>query len=76
MRKKEVKEVIDKNSRTYWQNLINEWVHNKTDRTILTRFLLDGVTLEIIAEELDMDYKGLYVRYRKAVRQLIKHTEI
>lgn len=76
MRKSEVKETINKNSRTYWQNLILEWVHDETDRQILTRFLLDGWTLEMIAGEMNADYKGLYVRYRKALRQLLKHIDI
>ena len=76
MRKSEVREVIDKNSRTYWQNLINEWVHDETDRFILSRFLLDGCTLDKISTEVNMEYINLYRRYKKAINQLLKHTDI
>lgn len=76
MRKREVREIVDKNSRTYWQNLINEWVHDETDRFILSRFLLDGCTLDKISAELHMEYKNLYARYKKAINQLLQHTDI
>lgn len=76
MRKSEVKETINKNSRSYWQNLILEWVHDETDRQILTRFLLDGWTLEEIGKEVNMEYQNLYRRYKKAINQLLKHIEV
>ena len=76
MRKSEVREVIDKNSRSYWQNLILEWVHDETDRQILSRFLLDGWTLDEIGKEVNMEYQNLYRRYKKAVNQLLKHINL
>lgn len=76
MRKSEVKETINKNSRSYWQNLILEWVHDETDRQILTRFLLDGWTLEEICREVNLEYQNLYRRYKKAINQLLKHIEV
>lgn len=76
MRKSEVKETINKNSRSYWQNLILEWVHDETDRQILTKFLLDGWTLEEIGKEVNMEYQNLYRRYKKAINQLLKHIEV
>jgi len=76
MKKSEVKENIEKNSRSYWENQINEWIFNKTDREILTRCLLDDETLDYIAKDKNMDYTNLFRRYKKAVRQLLKHSDI
>ena len=41
-------------SRSEWERLIDEWIFNERDRTILKRKLLDGVSIERIAEEVDM----------------------
>lgn len=65
---------IDNRSRSEWITLINEWVHNEINRKILIRHLLDGITLEKIAEELDYDPRTIANRYKKAINQLSKHT--
>ena len=76
MKKSEVKETIDKNSRSYWEHQINEWIHDEIDRKILTLFLLDGRLLKDIADVVGMEYKNMYRRYKKAIRQLLKHSDI
>ena len=35
------------------QNIIDEWVHSERDRKILRRRLIDGLTIEELAEEFD-----------------------
>lgn len=46
-------ELFDK-PRSEWERLIDEWVFNERNRKILKRRLLDGITLERVAEEFDM----------------------
>jgi DNA-directed RNA polymerase sigma subunit (sigma70/sigma32) len=46
-------ELFDK-PRSEWEKLIDEWIFNARNRDILKRRLLDGVTLERVAEEFDM----------------------
>ena len=41
-------------SRSEWERLINEWIFNQRDREILKSRLLDGVTIEKLAEKFDM----------------------
>ena len=41
--------LINSKSRTEWEMLIKEWVHNETDRKMLVRRLLDGVKIEPLA---------------------------
>lgn len=46
-------ELFDK-PRSEWEKLIDEWIFNARNRDILKRRLLDGITLERVAEEFDM----------------------
>ena len=46
-------ELFDK-PRSDWERLIDEWVFNERNRKIIKRRLLDGITLERVAEEFDM----------------------
>lgn len=41
-------------SRSEWERLIDEWIFNQRDREILKSRLLDGVTIEKLAEKFDM----------------------
>ena len=43
-----------KKPRSEMEHLIDEWVFNERDRSILKRRLLDGITYEVIAEEYDL----------------------
>lgn len=55
-------------SRSEVSNLIDEWIFNERDRSILKRRLLDGVYYEPLAEEF-----GLSVRQ---VKNIVHKSEI
>ena len=40
--------------RSEMEHIINEWVFNERDRSIMQRRLLDGVTYEKLAEEFNL----------------------
>ena len=48
---------------------IDEWVHSERDRRILIRRLIDGITYERLAEEVDMS-----VRQVKAIVYRLQET--
>ena len=52
----------DSISRSQWERLIDEWIFNERNRSILKRRLLDGVRYEDLAEEF-----GLSVRQVKNI---------
>lgn len=41
------------------EKLIDEWIHNKRDRDILKRRLIDGIIYEDLAEEFDMSVRQI-----------------
>lgn len=41
-------------SRTEAESLINEWIFNARDRSILKRRILDGLTFEELSEEFNL----------------------
>lgn len=41
------------------EHLINEWILNERDRSILKRRLIDGITYEKIASEYDMSVRQI-----------------
>ena len=65
--------LINSKSRTEWEMLIKEWVHNETDRKMLVRRLLDGVKIEPLAEEFDLSTVQCQKRLKKAEAQLFKN---
>ena len=66
--------LINSKSRTEWEMLIKEWVHNETDRKMLVRRLLDGVKIEPLAEEFDLSTVQCQKRLKKAETQLFKNV--
>lgn len=76
MRKKEIQKIIDSQSREFWQNLFYQWVHDEFGRELLTRALLDNISLESIAQEKQLDYKTVYSKYDKGISQILKHINI
>ena len=59
--------------RSEWERTIDEWVFNERSRQILKRRLLDGITLERLAEEFDISVaqtkriinRGLFIICKK-----------
>lgn len=58
--------------RSEWENLINSWIFSEQDRKMLKMHLLDGVTIEKIAEEFGITTSTAYRRLTKAERNLFK----
>ncbi len=67
------KALINTKGRTEWERLINEWVHNETDRAMLVRRLLDGAKIEPLAEEFELSTVQCQKRLKKAEAQLFKN---
>lgn len=67
------REIVDTKSRSEWIYLINEWVHDEINRKILVRHLLDGLTLDEVAKEIDYEPRQTNRRYKKASTQLFNH---
>lgn len=65
---------INAKSRSEWERLINEWVHSELDRRMLVRYLLDDLTLERIAEEVDLSVVQCQKRVALARKQLLEHS--
>ena len=65
--------LINSKSRTEWEKLIREWVHNETDRAMLARRLLDGAKIEPLAEEFELSTVQCQKRLKKAEAQLFKN---
>jgi RNA polymerase sigma factor (sigma-70 family) len=59
-------------SRSEWEHLINEWVFNERDREILKRRLLDGLSYEKVAEEVDMSVRQIKYIVKNGVNKLSK----
>jgi AraC-like DNA-binding protein len=58
--------------RYQFSDLIDRWIFDEKDRIILKRKFLDNVSLEKIAEDLDMSPRQINRRFNKAKMQLFK----
>lgn len=58
--------------RYQFAELIDRWIFDKKDRIILKRKFLDNISLEKIAEDLDMSTRQINRRFNKAKMQLFK----
>jgi AraC-like DNA-binding protein len=59
--------------RSFWENLIEEWIFSEEHRLMLKRNLLDGWTYERIAEEFDMSSRQIARIIPKLQEQLFRH---
>lgn len=59
--------------RSFWENLIEEWIFSEEHRLMLKRNLLDGWTYERIAEDFDMSSRQIARIIPKLQEQLFKH---
>ena len=55
------------------REVIEEWIHNDRDRTILSLRLIEGRTFEQIAEQVDMSDRQVRRIVYKRQEQLFKH---
>ena len=55
------------------REVIEEWIHNDRDRTILSLRLIEGRTFEQIAEQVDMSDRQVRRIVYKLQEQLFKH---
>lgn len=68
--------IVDGNSRSEVQALIDEWIigqYGERNRKIMVRYLIDGVKLETIAEEYDMSTQGICDVIYTCCEKLVKH---
>ena len=54
-----------------WEHIIDEHIFNETYRKILKRKLLDDVTFERLAEEMEMSVRGVQYAFDKGLNKLI-----
>lgn len=70
---KKYSDIVNAKSRGEWEALIFEWVHSERTRKMLIRYLLDGVTLESLAEEFDLSTVQTQKLIALAKKQLFDH---
>jgi hypothetical protein len=72
-------ELLKKNSRSEWVNIINEWVLGRNaqrDRDILIRCVVDGsITYEKIAEEYAIEKRQVDRIVKKRINELVPHVK-
>lgn len=64
---------VNDRPRSEWEHLITEWVHDERDRAMLSRRLLDGLTMEALSEEFCLSVVGAKKRVYRAQKQLLCH---
>lgn len=57
-------------SSSEWNVLIDEWVFNERNRSILKRRIIDGLTYENLAEEFDMSVRQIKKIVKTETQQL------
>ncbi|MBO5955411.1 MAG: hypothetical protein J6Q10_01260 [Clostridia bacterium] len=60
-------------SYTEWEHIIDEHIFNERNRKILKRKLLDDVTFERIAEEMEMSVRGVQYVVKDGLNVLIRY---
>lgn len=68
-------DVIDTKSRSEWEYLIMQWVHDEIGREILVKHLLDGKAYERIAEELSISRATVFNKIKKCSPKLFNHCD-
>ena len=64
---------LDDISNSEIDHLINEWIHSERDRQILHYRLVDGLTYEKIADQMDMSVRAIKNIVYKTEAKLFKH---
>ena len=61
--------------RSEWERIIDEWIFSERDRKILKRKLLDGITHEKIAEEIDISVLQVKRIVKKGTDIISRHVK-
>lgn len=70
-----MRDILDAKPRSEWLQLIQQWIHNETDREMITRRLLDGKTYEQLCDEFGtLQIDQIKRRISRAQKQLISHA--
>lgn len=75
------KALLNSRSRTEWEKLIREWIHNEKDRWLICRRLLDGIPYDALTSEyqlkfdIPLEYDQIRRRCRAAEEQLVMHCK-
>lgn len=70
-----IRDILDAKPRSEWLQLIQQWIHNETDREMITRRLLDGKTYEQLCDEFGtLQIDQIKRRISRAQKQLISHA--
>ena len=73
LRAREGEEVIYRNSDA--GKVIDEYIHNFRDREIIRRRLIDGVSIERLAEEFDRSPRAMQRKVAKLQREVFLHMK-
>ena len=57
------------------REIIAEYIHSERDRAILTRRLIDGITIEKLAEEFELSPRQMQTIIRKNEEILFRHIK-
>ena len=66
----------DNISRSQWERLIDEWIFNERNRSILKRRLLDGIRYEDLAEEFGLSVRQVKTIVYRSETRLFTHIYI
>ena len=70
---KKYEDILDKYPREFWEEQIQRWIRDEQARYALKRSLLDGITYERIAEELNLSRTTVYKKITEHSEKLFKH---
>jgi len=71
--RKQDEEIVNGKNRQEWLDLIFQWVHSELDRKMLERYLLDGLSIEQVAEDVNLSTVQAQKRLKNAKTQLFSH---
>lgn len=57
------------------KHIIDEWIHSERDRAILYRLLIDGITIERLAEEFDRSKRAMQRTVNKLTTKVFIHLK-
>lgn len=66
---------INDTPRDEWERRMFQWVHSVLGRQILIKWLLDGLSYEQIAEDLNISRSTVYKNAKEWSKQLFSHCD-